>query len=161
MKEIRLSSDSVQTTESIGAALALALQAAFPKTPVFVALYGDLGAGKTAFVRGFVSVLSPKSRVKSPTYTIVNEYRLGEYPVFHFDLYRIEDPDSLSSIGFDEYLKTGVSIAEWCEHLGDCGPHDPVTVTITKCGENERNITLSLPDTMVARFTPPERSPLC
>ena len=161
MREIRLHSDSVETTEAIGAALASSLWSAFPKTPVFVALYGDLGAGKTAFVRGFVSVLSPKSRVKSPTYTIVNEYRLGEYPVFHFDLYRIEETDSLFSIGFEEYVKTGVCIAEWCEHLGDCAPSEPITVTIQKCGDSERSISLSLPDSAANRFTPPERSTLC
>ena len=90
-------------------------------------------------------MLSPGSRVKSPTYTIVNEYRRGAYPLFHFDLYRMEDPDSLDSIGFDEYLASGVCIAEWSENLGDRRPADAYTVSITKLGEDEREITLRRP----------------
>ena len=70
----------------------------------FIAMYGDLGAGKTVFVRGLASVLSPSSRVKSPTYTIVNEYRQGKKPLFHFDLYRITSDEDLFGMGFDEYV---------------------------------------------------------
>ncbi len=156
MTEIKLHSNAVDATEAIGRSLAQALEKGAPGTPTFVALYGDLGAGKTAFVRGFVSLLSPESRVKSPTYTIVNEYRRGAYPVFHFDLYRMEDADSLDSIGFEEYLKSGICIAEWCEHLGDRAPTSMLTVTIEKCGETERNITLSLPDFLLFHFSPPK-----
>ena len=133
-------SASTAETEAAGAALAHRLSGAHP--PCFIALEGDLGAGKTAFVRGFASVLSPGSRVKSPTYTIVNEYRRGGVPVFHFDLYRVEDPDELDSIGFDEYLASGICIAEWSEHLGDRRPADAITVLIEKCGEEERTITV-------------------
>ena len=111
--------------------------------PVFVALYGDLGAGKTAFVRGFAGVLSPGSRVKSPTYTIVNEYRQGEKPVFHFDLYRIESEDDLYGMGFDDYVDSGFCIAEWCEHIGSAMPENAVVVSIEKIDENSRKITIS------------------
>ncbi len=148
MPEFQIPSECVQATEQIGARLARAISDSLPHTPCFIALYGDLGAGKTAFVRGFVSALSSDSRVKSPTYTIVNEYRRGAYPVFHFDLYRIEDPDELDSIGFDEYLQSGICIAEWSEHLGDRLPDGAVSVTITKTGENSRVITFELPDTV-------------
>lgn len=148
MPELQIRSDSVETTEKTGASLARAISESIPNTPCFIALYGDLGAGKTAFVRGFVSVLSAGSRVKSPTYTIVNEYRRGSYPVFHFDLYRVEDPDELDSIGFDEYLQNGICIAEWSEHLGDRRPADAISVTIAKMGEDTRTITLDLPDTI-------------
>lgn len=161
MTEIRLTTEDVTSTEKVGASLACAIASAHPHTPVFVALYGDLGAGKTAFVRGFASVLSPGSRVKSPTYTIVNEYRMGAYPLFHFDLYRIEDPDALDSIGFEEYLKSGVCIAEWSEHLGDARPEEMLTVTITKLDENRREITLCLPEAAAQSFSPGERSMLC
>ena len=80
---------SAAETESAGRALCERLLAAGQPT-AFIALSGDLGVGKTAFVRGFVSALAPDARVKSPTYTIVNEYRGGRIPVFHFDVYRIE-----------------------------------------------------------------------
>lgn len=136
---------SVAETEAVGRKLACLLQSRSPDSPCFIALEGDLGAGKTAFVRGFAAVLSPGSRVKSPTYTIVNEYRKGSYPVFHFDLYRMEDPSGLDSIGFDEYLAGGICIAEWSEHLGDRRPSDAVTVTIQKTGDTERTISIDLP----------------
>lgn len=158
MKEFTFLSDAVETTENLGASLAEAIVETMPKTPCFVALYGDLGAGKTAFVRGFASVLSPLSRVKSPTYTVVNEYRRGDFPLFHFDLYRMEDADSLDSIGFDEYLKTGICIAEWSEHLGDRIPDNLLSVTITKTGETARKIVMRLPDNIALS---PERSSPC
>ena len=138
-----LYSRSTAETEEAGAALARDIQASGSRC--FVALEGDLGAGKTAFVRGFASVLSPGSRVKSPTYTIVNEYRRGAVPLFHFDLYRMEDPDSLDSIGFDEYVSTGICIAEWSENLGDRRPENALTVSILKRGENEREIIIRRP----------------
>ena len=108
----------------------------------FIAMYGDLGAGKTVFVRGLASVLSPGSRVKSPTYTLVNEYRKGKKPLFHFDLYRVENPDELDGFGFDEYLSSGNCIAEWSENLGERLPENAVKVKIEKLGDNQRRITV-------------------
>lgn len=131
-------------TEEVGAELAKQLIESGENR--FVALYGDLGAGKTVFVRGFTGVASPGSRVKSPTYTIVNEYRKGKTPVFHFDLYRIEDTAELDSFGFDEYVDNGLCIAEWSEHLGDMLPPSAICVTIEKNGENERTITIDYGD---------------
>ena len=135
-------SQNVTETEHLGATLAEHLQQN-GRFPVFVALYGDLGAGKTAFVRGFSSILSPGSRVKSPTYTIVNEYRQGEKPLFHFDLYRISSEEDLYGMGFDEYVESGYCIAEWCEHIGSAMPDHAVTVTIEKIDETSRRITVS------------------
>lgn len=135
-------SHSVEETEQVGCALAKHILQNDP-FPVFVALYGDLGAGKTAFVRGFASILSPGSRVKSPTYTIVNEYRQGKKPLFHFDLYRITSEEDLFGMGFDEYVESGYCIAEWCEHIGDAMPDNAVTVRIDKVDENTRKITIS------------------
>ena len=107
-------------------------------------LTGDLGAGKTAFVRGFSSVLSSGSRVKSPTYNIVNEYRQGATPLYHFDLYRLEDSeDGLDSIGFDHYVQSGHCILEWSEFL-DTRPAGAVTVKITKAGDDKRIIEITL-----------------
>lgn len=100
--------------------------------PRFVALYGDLGVGKTAFVRGFTSAVAPSASVKSPTFTLVNEYKGGKIPVFHFDMYRIEDEDSLYSIGFYDYLDRGVCLTEWTENIEFALPEEFVKVTITK-----------------------------
>ena len=136
-------SHSVEETERIGAELAQSV--GVMGIPCFIALNGDLGAGKTAFVRGFASVLSPGSRVKSPSYTIVNEYRRGCLPVFHFDFYRLEDEDGLDSVGFDEYLKSGICICEWCEKIDTVRPADAITVTIEKLGEDARRITVQSP----------------
>ncbi len=131
---------SAEETERAGASLARAVQS--DGGTAFIALYGDLGAGKTAFTRGFVSVLSPGSRVRSPTYTIVNEYRRGTIPVFHFDFYRLDGADSLDSIGFDEYVADGICIAEWSERLGDALPPGAITVTIEKTSETERSLSV-------------------
>lgn len=133
-------SNSTAETESLGRTVGSALESS--PEPFFIAMYGTLGAGKTAFVRGLASVLSPGSRVKSPTYTIVNEYRRGGRALFHFDLYRLENADALDSFGFDEYVSRGNCIAEWSENLGDRLPADAVKVTIEPLGENERRITI-------------------
>lgn len=135
---LKIITHSAEETESTGRKLAEKLTERNKK--YFIALYGDLGAGKTAFVRGLASVLSPGSRVKSPTYTIVNEYRRGNIPLFHFDLYRISDEDELSDIGFDEYLENGICVAEWSENLSELMPNDAVKVRITKLSDNEREI---------------------
>ena len=134
--------NTVHETEQWGKTLAEHLLKC-GRFPAFVALFGDLGAGKTAFVRGFASVLSPGSRVKSPTYTIVNEYRQGKKPLFHFDLYRITSDEDLFGMGFDEYVDAGYCIAEWCEHIGSAMPDAAVTVHITKEGETSRKIVIS------------------
>ena len=131
-------SHNEQETEKAGIALAETIT----DNVSLVALYGDLGAGKTAFVRGFVSVLSPGSRVKSPTYTIVNEYVSGERPVFHFDLYRLHGKDDVYSMGIDEYLSRGICISEWSERFEDELPEDAVKVTIDKLDESTRKITV-------------------
>ena len=118
-----------EETEELGAALA---EECRRMGPCFVALYGDLGAGKTAFVRGFASVLAPGAKVKSPTYTVVNSYGGGALPVYHFDFYRITDDDELYSIGFYDYLTEGVCIGEWSENIPYTIPEGSVTVTIEK-----------------------------
>lgn len=134
---------SAAETEAVGRSLAerLTLSGDMP----FVALRGDLGAGKTVFVRGFASVLSPGSRVKSPTYTIVNEYTKGAIPLYHFDLYRTGGGDELESFGFDEYTEKGVCIVEWSEYM-DSLPDGAIVVTITAHGESDRQITIDYPE---------------
>lgn len=142
MKE-EILSGSAEETERAGAHLAQLLakeRAAGERW--FVCLFGDLGAGKTAFVRGFASAVSPGSRVKSPTYTVVNEYRGGDIPLYHFDLYRLEDSeDALEGIGFDDYVADGHCILEWSEFLPYM-PESAVRVNIEKTGEESRVITV-------------------
>lgn len=135
--------NSAEETERAGRELALRLTE--NNRIFFVAMYGDLGAGKTVFVRGIASVLSPDSRVKSPTYTIVNEYRRGNVPLFHFDLYRIEDDTELDGIGFEEYVQNGCCVAEWSENIGALLPENAVKVKIEKLGGDSRRITISEP----------------
>ena len=114
----------------------------------FIALYGDLGAGKTAFVRGVAKRVAPGAAVSSPTYSIVNEYSpAGERrPArFHFDMYRICDEDSLYSIDFDAYFERGaLMVTEWSENIGFALPESYVRVEIEKLGDNDRKITVSL-----------------
>ena len=124
--------DSVEATEKIGVELA-ELFLAEASLPRFVALYGDLGVGKTAFVRGFTSVIAPAARVKSPTFALVNEYKGTKNAVFHFDMYRINDEDELYSIGFYDYFnRNGICLVEWSENIPYALPKSYVRVEISK-----------------------------
>ncbi len=136
-----LSSSSTEETERIGRILAEELLHSGKKS-AFIALYGDLGVGKTAFTRGFVSAICPSVRVKSPTYTVVNEYRGGTVPVFHFDMYRIDGEDDLYSTGFYDYLDCGYLLSEWSENIPFALPEDRIAVTIEKSGTDSRRITI-------------------
>jgi len=122
---------STKETEECGASLARAILGK-DALPHFVALYGDLGVGKTAFIRGFCSFAAPNAPVKSPTFTLVNEYKGSPLPVFHFDMYRIEDEDSLYSIGFYDYLDKGICLTEWTENIEFALPDEYIKVTISK-----------------------------
>ena len=107
-------------------------------------MYGDLGVGKTAFVRGIARALAPEARVKSPTFTIVNQYNGGEIPLYHFDVYRIDDDDELYAMGFDDYVQRGICVVEWSENIPDSIPLDAYKVTVerVKDNENARKITI-------------------
>ena len=139
--------DSPEATEHVGVELA-ELMLGDSSLPKFIALYGDLGVGKTAFVRGFTSAVTPGARVKSPTFALVNEYRIKggkNPPVFHFDMYRIGDEDELYSIGFYDYLENGICLVEWSENIEYALPDERFTVSIEKCSADEpdkRKITL-------------------
>ena len=134
---IQIQTHNVTETEHAGGSLAKKLSPG-----ALVAFTGDLGAGKTAFTRGFASVLSPGSRVKSPSFTIVNEYRRGTTPLFHFDLYRLGESADLSDIGFSEYVENGHCIIEWSEYLNEDIPENAVNVNIEKSGDTDRLITV-------------------
>lgn len=129
--QLTLSSDSPEYTERVGRELAELL-----KVGDFVALYGDLGAGKTAFVRGMASYLTPDEAAHSPTYTIVNVYEGDGIPLYHFDMYRIKDDDDLYSTGFYDY-DDGIIAAEWCENIPFALPERYYRVEITKCADDD------------------------
>lgn len=98
----------------------------------FVAMYGDLGAGKTAFVQGLAKALGITQHVTSPTFTIVNEYE-GRLPLYHFDVYRIADPEEMYEIGYEDYLDAGgVCIVEWSELIEELFPKEYIKITIDK-----------------------------
>jgi len=112
-----------------------------------ITLDGDLGAGKTAFVRGFVKGLGITDNVVSPTFTIVNEYLHGDVPVFHFDVYRIGSVDEMYDIGWEDYLsRGGVVLVEWAINVKELFENEDYTeITITKnldISEDFRLITL-------------------
>lgn len=130
-------SNSELDTEKIGAQFASGLRGG-----TVVAMYGDLGAGKTAFVRGMARGMGLNCRVSSPTFTIVNEY-LGERELIHFDMYRLTDADELFDIGWEDYLNRGaVCAVEWSENVQDAFFGDEVVVRIEKLGDNKRKIII-------------------
>jgi len=130
-------SKNEKDTEAIGERFASAL-----KGGAVVAMYGDLGAGKTAFVRGMAKGMGLDCMVSSPTFTIVNEY-LGERELIHFDMYRLSSADELFDIGWEDYISRGaVCAVEWSENVEDAFYGDEIIVTIEKLGDNERRITI-------------------
>lgn len=110
-----------------------------------VAMFGDLGAGKTAFTRGFAKGLGISCDVSSPTFALVNEYRGNGKTLYHFDMYRINGWDDLYSTGYFDYLDEGASlIIEWSENIEAVLPDDCVRITINKTDdENERIIEVN------------------
>ena len=129
--ELEILTKNTLETESVGRELAKKLDTAAVRR-AFIAMRGEMGVGKTAFVRGFAGYFDI-SGVRSPTYAILNEYRSARASVFHFDMYRIESEDDLASIGFDEFVyRDGYSVAEWSENISESIPEDAIYVTISR-----------------------------
>ena len=147
-KRITYNTRSAEETERVGYALADMLAAGGIKK-AFIAMRGEMGVGKTAFARGFAFRFGVKN-VKSPTYTIVNEYR-GEARIFHYDMYRISSSEDLVSTGFDDYVGTeGYVIAEWSENIEDDIPSDAIFVTVSRTdGDSGRLIEVEYEDTCI------------
>ena len=110
-------------------------------------LYGDLGVGKTVFTQGFAAGLGITEPVNSPTFTILQVYEEGRLPFYHFDVYRVADPDEMDEIGFDEYVDgDGVSFIEWANLIDEILPEHRVEITIEKDlekGFDYRKITMT------------------
>jgi len=130
---------SESETEAVGEKLAAEL-----KPGMVVAYRGGLGVGKTAFTRGLARGLGCRGRVASPTFALVNEYD-GPVPLFHFDMYRLNGPEDLEGIGWDDYLeREGVCAVEWSERVTEALPPGTLAVTLERCPEDQdwRRITL-------------------
>ena len=110
-------------------------------------LNGELGAGKTVFVKGFGEGLSVKEPISSPTFTIVKEYTSGRLPLYHFDVYRIGDPDEMDEIGYEDYFYgDGVTLIEWSGLIAELIPGNATRVLIEKDpekGDDYRKITIT------------------
>lgn len=125
-------------TEQLGEALGLRARHGW-----VYGLSGDLGAGKTAFVRGFVRGVGSNRRAHSPTFALFHEYPGGRHTVFHLDLYRLAAPDDIRGAGLDQYLESpdGVTLAEWIERWTPAA-HGPIRHLHFRClDENRREIT--------------------
>jgi len=132
-------SNNVDETEAIAAGLARRLTGG-----QCIALHGDLGAGKTQFVRGLVRGLGGNPRaVSSPTYVLLNVYDTPRLPVYHLDAYRVRGADDFEGIGFAELLdQGGIVVVEWAERVCSLLPPDRIEVRITALGENARQIEI-------------------
>ena len=129
--------DSVEATERLGTAFAPAL-----RVGDVLALRGDLGAGKTRFVAGIVHAFDPKARVRSPSFTLVNEYRTP-VPIFHLDLYRLERPSEAEGLGLEEYTERGALIVEWGERLPSAWLAEAMMIAVTSGDSDARTFAAS------------------
>ena len=129
--------NSEKETEQVGERFAASLS-----DGVVVAMYGELGSGKTAFVRGMARGMGISMRVSSPTFTIVNEYR-GDRELIHFDMYRLNSGDELFDIGWEDYLNRGsVCAVEWSENVEDAFYGDEIIVRFEKTSPTARRIII-------------------
>lgn len=128
---------NVSDTHRIAKELAKCIQA-----PLFISLVGDLGAGKTEFVRGFVSAFDI-SEVLSPTYTIVREIPSNP-KIYHFDVYRLNDVEELYNVGYSDYRNENcIILMEWADKFPEILPEKYISVEISGCGLQERQITIN------------------
>ena len=131
--------NSEKATEQFGARLVNVLEGSG-----IVFLKGDLGAGKTTLCRGVLRALGYTGAVKSPTFTLVEPYELPVHPVYHFDLYRLSDPDELNYLGVDEYFTSqALCLIEWPENIENLLPLDAVQIHLSVLKNGQRNIQLT------------------
>ncbi len=128
--------ESYEETEEIAFRLAQTL-----KGTEIIAMFGGLGAGKTAFTRGLARGLGIEDGVSSPTFALVHEYE-GKFPIYHFDMYRINTFDDLYTTGFFDYMDNGVMVIEWSENIENALPDNCIRVYIKVISENEREIEI-------------------
>ena len=130
--------NSVQETEAVGRAFATRLHGG-----CVVALFGGMGMGKTAFVRGLAQGLGIDAEVTSPTFALVHEYTHGNISLYHFDMYRVSGFDELYSTGFFDYLEQdGVLYIEWSENIEGALPAGAITLTLERVDDDTRQLTI-------------------
>ncbi len=124
---------------ALGESLAASL-----KPGAVVALYGDLGSGKTVLTKGIGSALGiAKENVSSPTFTIVNEYVAGSIPLYHFDAYRIESPEELFDLGYEDYFfGEGICVVEWADRIEALLPEHTIRLHLVHAGDGRRRIRM-------------------
>jgi tRNA threonylcarbamoyladenosine biosynthesis protein TsaE len=138
-----------EETESFGRLLASKL-----RSGDVVALFGDLGAGKTTLARGILAGLGHAGEVASPTFPIVIPYDMLRLPVWHVDLYRLEDSAEVEELALDEALGDGILLVEWPERMGlGLWPHS-LRLTLRRQGEGARALTAGVPAAWEARWPP-------
>ena len=132
--------DSVETTTDLGRRVGQ--WAAEQKNGICIALIGDLGTGKTHFSQGIALGYGIMDDVTSPTFALMNTYEGTNGPLYHFDLYRLEDESELDGIGFYEFTEDTVSVVEWADKFPDALPDETIYIEITRLSDTERTITL-------------------
>ena len=144
-KDFAITTKSAEETQTFGNNLAKKLNYGS-----VIALYGELGSGKTQLVKGICKGLGVEQTVSSPTFIIVNEYSSPKFPlIFHFDLYRMRTKNEVLNMGFNDYLKEkGIVLIEWPEHIEDILPDETIKIHMAHTVENEnyRWIRLEMKD---------------
>ncbi|HEX5184547.1 MAG TPA: tRNA (adenosine(37)-N6)-threonylcarbamoyltransferase complex ATPase subunit type 1 TsaE [Allosphingosinicella sp.] len=144
-----ISLSDAEATEAFGASIAPLL-----RPHDVIALYGNLGAGKTTLVRGILRGLGFEGEVASPTFPIVQPYEQLPVPVWHVDLYRIEDPAELEELALDEALEDAALLVEWPERLGEALWPDALRLTLARGGQGARALTARVPAAWGKRWPP-------
>ena len=124
---IKLKSCSLSETENIAQNIAKNLVG-----NEIIAFFGDLGVGKTAFIRGIAKYFNIENEVSSPTFSIINEYQTDKFKIYHFDMYRIKSSEDLESTGYFDYINRGVFLIEWSENIENDIPDDAIEISIEK-----------------------------
>ena len=139
MAEMLRETNSAAETRALGEELAARLQPGD-----VVVLEGELGAGKSELARGIAKGLGVKETVTSPSFTILNVYESGRYPLYHFDWYRLESEDELYELGMDEYLGgDGIAVVEWAERCPEAVPENHLRISLETTGEEQRKIVIN------------------
>jgi len=132
-------SNSAEETEDFGRRFAEKVRAG-----EVLALTGELGSGKTQFVKGLVGGLGATTAATSPTFTLIHEYSGGRFPIYHFDFFRVEDRQSVERLGLDDYFfGDGVSVIEWADKFPDLIPEKARWIAFETKSETQRGITVA------------------